>query len=940
MSQGQTRHIPNWLRRMRGWQEAPHWLLALIQKERGGFSFVELGTTPEEAGFAPADEPTAEDATELGATFEWGLTQPPTAQGDEIVPEAGPPEPEQGEGAEPASPGEQSEVTDWLVGPEGEASAEAGPSRPAEMRERSDWAAEWEELAKETHERDVEGLPEPGEVEGEPPARRSGITDWLTRLEEGPPEQAAPGPGPAAAMPDLPAEDEERAARGEQSDMPDWLGGLQAAAPEGGTAEGEDAGQVPAWLTDLESEATPEEEDLLADRERGTPAWLAELGGDEAEEDIPEWLTELDSGGGIAAWLTEQEESEAAPPGSADAGGEGEAFPPQEAAEQPPSAPFTEPPEASLEDAGLQEDELPDWLRGLGEATDDQPSGPEQEAEMADWLADQEPRAQEPAAHPEDIAAEPAEGEVPDWLRDLNEVFDDRRQIADQEAGIAEEAEEVEPTPVEPTPVESTQGPGELEDSDVGESVSDEGTPDWLLGLAIDEGEPEPSPLSDAGAPTPDWLSFEEMPSASAATPATESQGEEEPGEPALDAPAWMEGIYAPQEEAPTGEETLSLPPAEEWAGDEMPDWLSSLHDAGAAPARQGPAVETSGPLAGLGGVLSPEPILANLPKSAFQPMPPVPDAHQAEAELVERALETPASRRIRVSRSPGREILNSLGRWVIYGLLLAAVLIAPLRSCVRLPDFAETRTFYNAIEGLRSGNAVLVVFDYDASLDGALTPQARAIIWHLQRKDLGIVLLSLTPQGAAIAEDLIAEREGLVAGRDYVDLGYLPPHPASLLAFMSNPLGGATRFGTTEDPAETVLGRQVRTFSDLDMIVTITGDHEHVRWWIEQVGSRAQIDLLAAVPAAIAPYVEPYYNELGTGQVAGILGGLGPAAQYEELTEADFLPSARLSYVVQTNALLLFTSVVLVSGLGSLLGPLSRRGAPIKSRGSTGGVE
>jgi hypothetical protein len=1002
MSQGQ-RPIPNWLRRMRSWQEAPDWLLALIQKERGGFSFVDLGTTPEEAGFAPADELTAGDATELPATLEWERMQPPTGQGDEIVPEAGPPEPEQGVGAGPVPPLKQSEVTDWLVGLEGEASAEAGPSPPGEMRERSDWAAEWQELAKETHERDVEGLPEPGEVEGEPPARRSGITDWLTHLEEGPPEQAAPGPGPAAAMPDLPAEDEDRAARSEQGDMPDWMAGLQAAAPEGGTAEGEDAGQPPAWLTDLESEATLEEEDLLADRERGTPAWLRELEGDEAEEDIPAWLAELDSGGGIAGWLAEQEESEA------DAGGEGEAFPPpadergagaaptpgeeapQEAVEQPPSAPFTEPPEASLEAAGLQEDELPDWLRDLGEAADDQPSGPEPEAEMADWLADQEPRAQEPAAHPEDIAAEgeapawlrdlgeatddqpsgpeqeadiadwltdqepraqepavhpediaaePAEDEVPAWLRDLDEVIDDRRQIADQEAGIAEEAEQVEPTPVEPMPVELTQGPGELEDSDVGESVSEEDTPDWLLDLAIDEGEPEPGPPSDAGAPMPDWFSFEETSSASDATPATESQGEEEPGEPAPGAPAWMEDIYAPQEEAPTGEETLSLPPAEAWTDEEMPDWLSSLRDEGTAPARHGPPVETSGPLAGLGGVLSPEPILANFPKSAFQPMPPVPDAHQAEAELVEHALETPASRRIRVSRSPGREILNSLGRWVIHGLLLAAVLIAPLRSCVRLPDFAETRTFYNAIEGLRSGNAVLVVFDYDASLDGTLTPQARAIIWHLQRKDLSIVLLSLTPQGVAIAEDLIDEREGLVAGRDYVDLGYLPPHPASLLAFMSNPLGGAARFGATEDPAETVLGRQVRTFSDLDMIVTITGDHEHVRWWIEQVRSRAQIDLLAAVPAAIAPYVEPYYSELGTGQVAGILGGLAPTAQYEELIEANFLPSARLSYVVQTNALLLFTCVVLVSGLGSLLGPWSRRGAPVKSRGSTGGVE
>jgi len=1011
MSQGQRKHIPSWLRRMRGWQEAPDWLLELIQKQQG-FSFIDLGTRPEEAGFAPVEGIAADDETEteLSTTLEWEHTQPssePSVEpGDEAVPEAGLLEQEEGTGS--AAPPKRSGVTDWLVELDDEASAEASSSTPREIREQSGWAAEWEGLAGETFKTDAESLPESSDVEAEPPVRRSGITDWLTRLEE-PPAAVAAGPQPAAAVPDLSADDETREAGGSDSDMPDWLAGLQAAAPEEDMAEGQDAGRAPDWLTDLEGKPT-EEEGLLADRETGMPPWLAALEGDEAEEDVPEWLAELDSGGGISAWLAEQE-GEAGPPGLAEEGAESQTA--REAAEQPSPAPFAGRDEASLEEAGLQEDQLPNWLRGPAEATEEPQPGPEQEADVSDWLAEEvtapsaeiaaapveeelpdwlrdlgeataEPQPgaeqeagvadwlaeQEMTAPPAETAAapaeeelsdwlsdrgeatgepqpdadqeagvvdwlageemtalsvEPADEETPDWLRDLNMVIDDQRPDTDREIGIVREAGQVEPTSVE-----TVAGPGEVENGD-------EEMPDWLRGLAIDEGEPEPDLPSDAGALIPDWLSIE-TPSTSDAAP--ESQDEEEPGGPAPAVPDWMEGIYAPQEEAPTGEEALSLPPPDQWGEGAVPEWLTALQDEGAAPTRQGPAVETSGPLAGLSGVLSPEPILANFPRSAFQPIPSVPDAHQAEAELVERALETPASRRIQVSRSAGREILNSLGRWVIYGLLLAAVLIAPLRSCVRLPDFGETRTFYNAIEGLPSGSAVLVVFDYDASLDGTLTPQARAILWHLQHRDLGIVLLSLTPQGAAIAEDLIAERERMVAGRDYVDLGYLPPHPASLLAFMSNPLGGAARFGTTEDPAETILGREVRTFADLDMIVTITGDRDHVRWWIEQVRSRVEIDLLAAVPAAITPYVEPYYSELGTGQIVGILGGLGPTAQYEELIGADFVPSARLSYIVETNALLLFTCVVLVSGLGSLLGSLSRRGAPVKARGTAAGVE
>jgi hypothetical protein len=1066
MSQGQRRHIPSWLRRLRGWQEAPDWLLELIHRE-SGFSFVELGTRPEEAGFAPAEGLAADDETELSAALEWERAEArPDAHAIEEGEAASKADfPEQEEGVGPAPPPRRSGVTDWLLELEDDRPAEEGDLPPAEMRERSDWTDEWEERASETTGLGIEPGPEEGEAV--PPARRSGITDWLTRLEDEPSETAGVRPQPSATMPEQPAADEDQAVAGESGDMPDWLTDLQAPVPEEGVVEGEVAGEVPDWLADLEAGPTGEEE-LLADRETGLPPWLTALEGDEPEKDVPEWLADLDSGGGIAAWLSEQQEEGARPPGAADQAEGGEA--PEEAAEpeRPGSSAGLD--QAALEEVGLQEDRLPDWLRAfedttedqqaalpevttaeppedqapdwlraledttadqqavlpketpaevpqdeapdwlhaIEETTDDRQPALEQGAEIADWLADQgqvaedqEPGpAQEPvpsgepvsaptedetpdwlraldevaedraSGFPEEAAAELvedetpdwlrdlgkaaeeqelpleqepapsagaakelAEGETPNWLRDLDEIIEDQRSDAEPEADALGDVEQAEPVSIEPV-----TAPGKPDSSDVEEAVSDEEMPDWLRDLALDEREPEADLGPEAGAPMPDWLSLEGMPSTSAVVP--EGQEEEEPEEPAPPVPEWMEGIYTPQEEPPEGEEALSLPPAEEWANGEVPGWLASLEDEGTGPARQVSAVEASGPLAGLSGVLSPEPILADFPKSAFQPVPPVPDAHQAEAELVERALETPASRRIQVSHATGREILNSLGRWVIYGLLLAAVLFAPLRSCVRLPDFGETRTFRNAIERLPSGSAVLIVFDYDASLDGTLTPQARAILWHLQRRDLGIVLLSLTPQGAAIAEDLIAEREGMVAGRDYVDLGYLPPHPASLLAFMGNPLGGVARFGTTEDPAATVLGRQVRTFSDLDMIVTITGDRDHIRWWIEQVQPRAEIELLAAVPAAITPYVEPYYSELGTGQIAGVLGGLGPTAQYEEMIGADFLPSARLSYVVQTNALLLFTGVVLVSGLGSLLGSLSRRGAPGKARGSAGEVD
>jgi hypothetical protein len=1090
MSESQRRHVPGWLRRLRGWQEAPDWLLDLIQEE-GGFTFTELGARPEEAGFAPTEGLEGDDGTQVDALLEWERVElrpePPTGEEDRAASEAELPE----EGAGPAPAPRRSGVTDWLRELEDEGAQGDVVSPPAEMRERSDWTEDVKELASETTDRGVEPGSE-GE-EAEPPARRSGITDWLTLLESEPPTAAEAGPRPVEPPPERLEEE------GKSDDVPDWLTDLQAPAPEEDTSEESAGAEVPDWLADLEAE--PAEEDRFADRETGLPPWLSTLEGDETEEDVPEWLSDLDSGGGIAAWLSEQEEEATRPPEAGDRE--------EEVAELPPGPP-AELDRTAPEEAGLQEDQLPEWLRGMEGGSEDQEpeSGrdtgavalpPAQESDLAedttvtedagvpDWLRDlgateQEQPAQEQTpdvvdslagqdlAPPEESTAELTEDETPDWLLALGEedveqepapsmeappeVVEDEtpdwllalgEEDAEQEPASPTEAppevvedetpdwllalgeegaeqEPASPTEAPPEVVEdetpdwllaldeedaeqepaspaegppevvadetpdwllaldeageevesappteeiteaetpawlrdldevieegppasglsdqdeqvepaSVAGPVETGEEEVEAAAGEEDLPDWLRDLATGEREPETDLSPGPGGPAPDWFSLD-VPSAPGAGPEEEEGAASE--EPAPPVPEWMEGVYAPRDEPPADEEVLSLPPAERWPDEEAPEWLAALGDEGARRAGPDSTVEASGPLAGLSGVLSPEPILANLPKSAFQPVPPVPDAHQAEAELVERALETPASRRIQVSHATGREILNSLGRWVMYGLLLAAVLIAPLRSCVRLPDFGETRTFYTAIERLPSDSAVLVVFDYDASLDGTLTPQARAILWHLQRQNLAIVLLSLTPQGAAIAEDLIAEREGLVSGRDYIDLGYLPPHPASLLAFMGNPLGGAARFGSTEDPADTVLGRQVRTFADLDTIITITGDRDHIRWWIEQIQPRAETELLAAVPAAITPYVEPYYSELGTGQIVGVLGGLGPTAQYEELLQADFVPSARLSYLVQTNALLLFTGVVLVSGLGSLLGALSRQRKPGKAQ-------
>jgi hypothetical protein len=200
-----------------------------------------------------------------------------------------------------------------------------------------------------------------------------------------------------------------------------------------------------------------------------------------------------------------------------------------------------------------------------------------------------------------------------------------------------------------------------------------------------------------------------------------------------------------------------------------------------------------------------------------------------------------------------------------------------------------------------------------------------RAVLWHLLQKGLGVVTVSHTSQGAAIVEDLFQSEsprlqgETYVPGEHYLNLGYLPAHPASMQAFMANPLGGVALWGTAElDPSQTTLGQRVTRFEDFSLVVLVSGNQDHVRWWIEQVGNRP-IELVAGASASIGPYILPYYDVAGDGQLGGMLVGLAGAAEYERLVGAGTY--ARENFVLQASAQILLVVIVLVSGISVMIG-------------------
>jgi hypothetical protein len=99
-------------------------------------------------------------------------------------------------------------------------------------------------------------------------------------------------------------------------------------------------------------------------------------------------------------------------------------------------------------------------------------------------------------------------------------------------------------------------------------------------------------------------------------------------------------------------------------------------------------------------------------------------------------------------------------------------------------------------------------------------------------------------------------------------------------------------------------------------LIIEFAAQQRTLQWWIEQVGSQHQVEIMAAVSAAVEPTAMPYHN---SGQLAGLISGLPSAAQYEMKTNK--WPSLAIASVdAQSVAHLAIVALIVLGSLVSLV--------------------
>jgi hypothetical protein len=420
----------------------------------------------------------------------------------------------------------------------------------------------------------------------------------------------------------------------------------------------------------------------------------------------------------------------------------------------------------------------------------------------------------------------------------------------------------------------------------------------------------EPEILEQPGEMTP-----AEMEALAAVEP-----GEEQPVTPLpqqVEVADWLDVMDAPEPVDRQEEQELLAALAEigpepsesDLAEAEIPTWLEAMRP-GVTPApaevEEEQDVETRGLLTGIPGVVQPATVIAAVPSAPVKPERIGAEAALARArlwqELIARSTQ-PSTQEM--PRPQVKKTRDRVERWLVYGIVLLAVLV-PLLTGVDLsqvfvlgdPLTTGAAEAYGVVNGTVTADApVLIAFDYDPSFMGELQLQAEALLHHLTLREARIIIVSLTPEGAAMAQQAIDEvlvDRNYLSGEDYVNLGYLPGEAVGIRSLALHPrylLGQAFNGGDLGEML-TLGGEESLRLDDMALIGVLTSSANDLRWWVEQKTaledeSDMQLPLVAGVSAAIEPLVRPYYD-MDSPQIDGLIVGLAGAVDYE--SEMDWL--------------------------------------------------
>ncbi|HUV31105.1 MAG TPA: hypothetical protein VMY05_08475 [Acidobacteriota bacterium] len=275
--------------------------------------------------------------------------------------------------------------------------------------------------------------------------------------------------------------------------------------------------------------------------------------------------------------------------------------------------------------------------------------------------------------------------------------------------------------------------------------------------------------------------------------------------------------------------------------------------------------------------------------------------------------------------------------RWVFLLLIIVCIVTYVIPFQVPILVESEVERIYDFIDSLSPGEIVMVAIDYDPNNLAELHPMTYVIVEQCWRKDLKVIITSLSQNGPGMADQALRDitdslaltktyngveypgRE-IVNGIDYTFLGYKPYFALVILG-----MGQDFRlpfpndyYGTPLDSIPMMQG--VLNYDDVACVIDVSGGNI-TDYWISYGQNRFNFPLALGLTGVMTAQ---YYPFLGSGQVFGIMGGLLGAAQYEELADNPGL--AKDGMRVQLYAHMVIILFIIVGNIGFFMDKRKRR--------------
>ena len=209
---------------------------------------------------------------------------------------------------------------------------------------------------------------------------------------------------------------------------------------------------------------------------------------------------------------------------------------------------------------------------------------------------------------------------------------------------------------------------------------------------------------------------------------------------------------------------------------------------------------------------------------------------------------------------------------WLWRALLLVVLALAllPTTDLLRLAGSVDAADgMVEIVDDLPPDSLVLVGFDPDLGTYAEIRPTVRTLLADLLAHDARLALVSLTPEGRALA---IAERARLLAAEAspdrVIDAGFVPGAEAAIVS-LARAIDGDDRLvgGLPDEPF--ALG------------LIVGGNDIGPRSWVEQFEPRfPDVPLVAVAPSVLLPELTPY---LESGQLQALLATPRDGAAYRE---------------------------------------------------------